>query len=72
MFNLRKTLVSKNKDTSYCSVDCSAFLRRKVERPTKEQLIIDINTLPFTKIGIKYGVSDNAVRKWAKKYELTR
>ena len=26
--------------------------------------------MPFTQIGIKYGVSDNAIRKWCKSYEL--
>ena len=25
-----------------------------------------IRTLPFTKIGEKFGVSDNAIRKWCK------
>lgn len=29
-----------------------------------------IRTIPFTKIGEEYGVSDNAVRKWCKKYNL--
>ena len=29
-----------------------------------------IRTLPFTKIGEKYGVSDNAVRKWCKSRNL--
>lgn len=54
----------------YCSTECSGIATRKVERPSKEQLIEDISNLPYTKIGKKYGVSDNAVRKWAKKYEL--
>lgn len=29
-----------------------------------------IKTLPFTTIGEQYGVSDNSVRKWCKKYNL--
>lgn len=50
--------------------ECSNTLKRKVERPSKEelsQLIIESN---FTAIGRTYGVSDNAVRKWCKYYGL--
>lgn len=41
-------------------------------KPDKETLIKDIYDLNgnFTKIGKKYGVTDNAVRKWCKKYEI--
>ena len=46
------------------------FESRKVERPTKEQLAEDIINLSWTAIGKKYGVSDNATRKWARKYGL--
>lgn len=44
---------------------------RKSERPSKETLrsLISSKT-PWTKIGKMYGVSDNAVRKWAKSYGL--
>ena len=31
-----------------------------------------IRTTPFTKIGIQFGVSDNAIRKWCDKYKLPR
>lgn len=49
---------------------CYRLSQRKVVWPTKEQLKEDIDTLSFVAIGKKYGVSDNAVRKWAKKYNL--
>ena len=39
---------------------------------TREELKNLIRTTPFTTIGIKYGVSDNAVRKWCDKYNLPR
>lgn len=56
-----------------CSTTCQReWLRRekrKVERPSYEQLLEDIKILPKTKVGAKYGVSDNAVRKWLKVYE---
>ena len=38
--------------------------------PSKEYLENLILTYPFTKIGEMYNVSDNAVRKWCKKYDL--
>jgi len=43
--------------------------RRKVERPSYEQLIADVASMSFLAIGRKYGVSDNAVRKWIRWYE---
>ena len=47
----------------YCSVECVNNFKRQ-GRPTREELKTLIRTLPFTKIGEKYGVSDNAIRKW--------
>jgi hypothetical protein len=37
---------------------------RKVERPSYEQLRADLESMSFVSVGRKYGVSDNAVRKW--------
>ncbi len=45
---------------------------RKVERPPYEQLIADVQSMSFVAIGRKYGVSDNAVRKWIRWYEYQR
>lgn len=46
---------------------------RKVKnRPTKEELQTLIDTTPYTKIGEIYGVSDNAVRKWARSYGILK
>ena len=55
----------------YCTV-CSRKHARKVKnRPSKEQLLHDFKELKsFVQIGKKYEVSDNAVRKWMKTYEL--
>lgn len=44
--------------------------QRKVERPSKEELEVLIKTESFLEIGRKYGVSDNAIRKWCKMYDL--
>jgi hypothetical protein len=56
--------------TKYCSQACSRDSRRKVKRPNREELQELIKTTPFTRIGEKYGVSDNAIRKWANHYGI--
>lgn len=38
--------------------------------PSKEDLTEDLLKMSIVKIGMKYNVSDNAVRKWLKKYQL--
>lgn len=43
---------------------------RKIEWPTKEVLNELLKTMSYVSIAKKYGVSDNAVRKWSKKYEI--
>jgi hypothetical protein len=43
---------------------------RKVDRPTPGELQSMMQTMPMVKIGAKYGVSDNAVRKWVKRYGM--
>lgn len=37
---------------------------RKVERPPYEQLLKEIEETSYLAVGRKYGVSDNAIRKW--------
>jgi hypothetical protein len=62
----------------YCSQICGTHSngprdpkpeRRKVERPTHEQLLADLSSMSFLAVGRKYGVSDNAVRTWIRWYE---
>ena len=43
--------------------------RRKVLRPSYDQLLADLSELSWVAVGAKYGVSDNAVRKWMRCYE---
>ncbi len=45
------------------------FETRKVERPPYEQLLEEIEATSYSAVGRKYGVSDNAVRKWVRFYE---
>jgi transposase-like protein len=40
-----------------------------VERPVYEQLMEEIQATSYLAVGRKYGVSDNAVRKWVRFYE---
>lgn len=62
---------NKRLKTSRVCYRCVGRTRRKViNRPSKEQLEKDILEMPMTKVGMKYGVSDNAVRKWIKQYDI--
>lgn len=45
---------------------------RKVARPPREQLLAEIGEHGYLGVGRRYGVSDNAVRKWAREYERER
>ena len=58
--------------TKYCSVGCAALGTRKVKnRPSQKELMAILTSgESWCSIGKKYGVSDNAVRKWAKQYGL--
>ncbi len=65
----------------YCSSECGArYVRaqrrgipkpetRKVERPPYDRLLREIEEMGYLAVGRKYGVSDNAVRKWVRFYE---
>ena len=39
---------------------------------TRDELKSLIRSTPFTQIGVKYNVTDNAVRKWCDKFGLPR
>jgi transposase-like protein len=43
-----------------------------VERPPYERLMAEIAETSVLAVGRKYGVSDNAVRKWIRWYEYQR
>lgn len=57
------------KGSTYCP-ECAHQMQRKVERPSREDLKQLIRTTPFTQIAQKYGVSDNAIRKWCSSMNL--
>ena len=58
--------------TKYCSQVCTTGSKRKVKRPSREELEGLIATTPFTRIAEKYGVTDNAIRKWANYYGIEK
>lgn len=53
-------------------VECSGLKRRVVaNRPDKDTLYNELKKFSFSAVGRKYGVSDNAIRKWCIAYELS-
>lgn len=55
-------------------IDCYNVLQTiNSNKPDKESLIKDLCILQgnFTRVGKKYGVTDNTVRKWCKKYGMS-
>lgn len=75
--------IRENKKHNYCIVcskeillssircnECDDINKRKVDRPTREELKNLIRNNSMVKISKMFGVSDNAVRKWCAKYNL--
>lgn len=58
----------KEKHSKMCL--CCYNEYKSINIPSKETLLAIILNTPFTTIGKMYGVTDNAVRKWCKKYNL--
>lgn len=69
-FCLKCDATLQGKQKKYCSSTCYEGSNRKVERPSKQVLAEELKNFSMLALGRKYGVSDNAVRKWAKTYEL--
>lgn len=76
-----KRFQPKHPRHSYCSRYCGTRWdrrgvtlpgARRVERPPYEQLIAEIEALGYSAVGRRYGVSDNAIRKWVRQYERQR
>jgi len=56
--------------SKYCSPKCAQLASRRTSRPSKDELRELIGSSTWTAVGKHYGVSDNAVRKWARSYGL--
>lgn len=65
-----KELLGVSRRNKYCSQEC-AHKANGSKRPDVLTLINDFKELKyFVQVGKKYGVSDNAVRKWVKLYQI--
>lgn len=63
--------ISRDTKNKLCR-ECYVKSTRKVERPSKEELKNLIRTLPFTRIGAMFNITDNSIRKWCDEYKLPR
>ena len=51
---------------------CQRIASRAYKRPSREELKNLIRSLPMTKVGEKFNVADNTIRKWCDSYNLPR
>lgn len=77
---LRECLICKiafdpgNTKRKYCSKEChpqkvtNGRYYKVQNRPSQQELEDMLKTMSYCAIGRKYGVSDNAIRKWEKSY----
>lgn len=57
---------------SLCCVECAHKQQRITERPEPIILAQEIIEMGFVGTGKKYGVSDNAIRKWCVAYNMPK
>lgn len=69
-YNKCKTCNKNTYNKHYCCDKCSKLANRKADRPGKEELIEILRKNNWTKTAKMFGVTDNAVRKWAKTYGI--
>jgi hypothetical protein len=76
-----KTFKAGHRAQRWCSSRCAQLGEagkmghlklRRVERPPYEQILAEVGALGWSAVGRKYGVSDNAIRKWVRAYERER
>lgn len=65
-----KKIFKKSLRCNSCNNKIPHLHKKTVIWPSKETLREDILNNSFLSIGKKYGVSDNAIRKWCKSYKL--
>ena len=75
-----ETFFAERPSTAFCSQKCLGTMhrdqqfgiakpeRRVVERPPFAQLLEELKATNYSAVGRKYGVSDNAIRKWVRQY----
>lgn len=68
--NCNKVFNPNKNDVSYCSTACSYEASRVTIRPEKEELYKLLHNNSFSNLARQLGVSDNAIRKWCKAYNI--
>jgi hypothetical protein len=73
-----RTFRAKYRRQRYCSRDCGIRAPgkrgeaqpalRRIGRPPYAQLMREIDATSYSAVGRRYGVSDNAIRKWVRQY----
>lgn len=64
-----KTLVFRNSLRCLKCENIRRYDMNKGNRPSQQQILNDLKSMSYVKVGQKYGVSDNCIRKWLRKYE---
>jgi hypothetical protein len=76
-----KSFQPRYRTQRYCSSACGTRWdrkgvkrpgARKVARPPHQRLLDEVEEFGYLAVGRKYGVSDNAIRKWLREYERER
>jgi hypothetical protein len=67
--NVRKVKKEAKRNKNLASKKLRCLNRRTIERPSLSVLEADILNLGYRQTGKKYGVSDNAIRKWVDTYK---
>lgn len=62
--------VKRNERGYSIKMEESYIKQRTVERPNMVELVKMLQETSFSSVGRKYGVSDNAIRKWCKYYNI--
>lgn len=84
--DLKKFSPNIHSNNINCCIDCGTAISKKALRCnscenkiraskmviSREELKEMIRKIPFTEIGKKFNISDNAIRKWCNKYNLPR
>ncbi|KKN28805.1 hypothetical protein LCGC14_0850490 [marine sediment metagenome] len=66
------SFVTKRVGALYCSSECAHKNTRRTKRPSKEKLHRLVWKYPTSYIAKRLGVSDNAVGKWCRQYEIDK
>lgn len=77
------TFRARDPQQRYCSRECGTRAPRpnrgvpnvdlrRAERPPYDELLREIEATSYLAVGRKFGVSDNAIRKWVRQYERER